>query len=132
MEGDIEVVAQAADGAEAVALTKEVQPDVVLMDINMPGLNGLEASQMIKEEAPDTKILVLTIHADDEYVFKVLQAGASGYVLKDVDSSNLVEHPHGQQRACLSSVSTAGEGIGGIWTAFPSPEGGCCCGGMAE
>ncbi len=91
MEGDIEVVAQAADGAEAVALTKEVQPDVVLMDINMPGLNGLEATQKIKEDAPDTKILVLTIHADDEYVFKVLQAGASGYVLKDVDPANLAE-----------------------------------------
>ncbi len=91
LEGDIEVVAQAADGDEAVAMTKEVRPDVVLMDINMPGLNGLEATQMIKEEAPNTKILVLTIHADDEYVFKVLQAGASGYVLKDVDPSNLAE-----------------------------------------
>ena len=91
LEGDIEVVAQAADGDEAVALTKEIRPDVVLMDINMPGLNGLEATQMIKDAAPDTRILVLTIHSDDEYVFQVLQAGASGYVLKDVDPANLAE-----------------------------------------
>ncbi|NLA59459.1 MAG: response regulator transcription factor [Firmicutes bacterium] len=91
LEGDIEVVAQAANGDEAVALTKDARPDVVLMDINMPGLNGLEATQMIKEEAPDAKILVLTIHADDEYVFQLLQAGASGYVLKDVDPANLAE-----------------------------------------
>lgn len=91
LEGDIEVVAQAADGDEAVSLTKEIRPDVVLMDINMPGLNGLEATQMIKDAAPDTRILVLTIHSDDEYVFQVLQAGASGYVLKDVDPANLAE-----------------------------------------
>ena len=91
LECDIEVVAQAADGDEAVALTKEIRPDVVLMDINMPGLNGLEATQMIKDAAPDTRILVLTIHSDDEYVFQVLQAGASGYVLKDVDPANLAE-----------------------------------------
>ena len=91
LEGDIEAVAQAADGDEAVALTKEIRPDVVLMDINMPGLNGLEATQMIKDAAPDTRILVLTIHSDDEYVFQVVQAGASGYVLKDVDPANLAE-----------------------------------------
>ncbi len=91
LEGDIEVVAQAADGEEAVALAKELHPDVILMDINMPGLNGLEATSKIKEVAPESKVLVLTIHADDEYVFKVIQAGAAGYVLKDVDPSNLAE-----------------------------------------
>ncbi|NMB46818.1 MAG: response regulator transcription factor [Firmicutes bacterium] len=91
LEEDIEVVAQAADGEEAVALAQELHPDVILMDINMPGLNGLEATRMVKEVAPQSKILVLTIHDDDEYVFKVMQAGASGYVLKDVDPSNLAE-----------------------------------------
>lgn len=91
LEEDIEVVAQAADGEEAVALAKELHPDVILMDINMPGLNGLEATRMIKKVAPESKVLVLTIHADDEYVFKVIQAGAGGYVLKDVDPSNLAE-----------------------------------------
>ncbi|NMB12264.1 MAG: response regulator transcription factor [Firmicutes bacterium] len=91
LEEDIEVVAQAADGEEAVALAKELHPDVILMDINMPGLNGLEATRMIKKVAPESKVLVLTIHDDDEYVFKVIQAGAGGYVLKDVDPSNLAE-----------------------------------------
>mgnify|MGYP000898267733 FL=1 len=91
LEKDIKVVAQAADGEEAVALAEALRPDVVLMDINMPGLNGLEATEKIKEVAPESKVLVLTIHADDEYVFQVIQAGASGYVLKDVDPSNLAD-----------------------------------------
>ena len=91
LEEDIDVVAQAADGEEAVALAQELRPDVILMDINMPGMNGLEATRMVREVAPESKVLVLTIHADDEYVFKVIQAGAGGYVLKDVDPSNLAE-----------------------------------------
>lgn len=91
LEEDIQVVAQAADGEEAVRLAREIRPDVVLMDINMPGMNGIEATRLIKEIDPEIGILVLTIHADDEYVFKVLQAGAGGYVLKDVDPANLAE-----------------------------------------
>lgn len=91
MEEDIEVIAQAADGEEVVALAKAAHPDVVLMDINMPGTNGLEATRLIKEVAPDIKVIALTIHDDDEYVFKVIEAGAGGYVLKDVDPSNLAD-----------------------------------------
>ena len=132
LEGDIEVVAQAADGDEAVALTKEIRPDVVLMDINMPGLNGLEATQMIKDAAPDTRILVLTIHSDDEYVFQVLQAGASGYVLKDVDPANLAEAIRTVNKGALSAVAAAGEGLGGVWTAVPGPNRDCRGSGMAK
>ena len=91
MEEDIEVIAQAADGEEAVALAQAVHPDVVLMDINMPGVNGLEATRLIKEASPEIKVIALTIHDDDEYVFKVIEAGAGGYVLKDVDPSNLAD-----------------------------------------
>ena len=91
MEEDIEVIAQAADGEEAVALAQAVHPDVVLMDINMPGINGLEATRLIKEVSPEIKVIALTIHDDDEYVFKVIEAGAGGYVLKDVDPSNLAD-----------------------------------------
>ena len=89
MEEDIKVVAQAANGEEAVTLSKSVNPDVVLMDINMPGINGLEATKQIKEIVPGVQVIALTIHDDDEYIFRVLNAGAAGYVLKDVDPSNL-------------------------------------------
>ena len=75
LEEDIQVVAQAADGEEAVRLAREIRPDVVLMDINMPGMNGIEATRLIKEIDPEIGILVLTIHADDEYVFKVPRPG---------------------------------------------------------
>lgn len=91
LEKDIVVVAQASNGEEAVKLAKEHQPDVVLMDINMPGMNGLQAIKEIKTENIPTKIIVLTIHEDREYLFKTLQMGAEGYVLKDVDSAVLVE-----------------------------------------
>lgn len=91
LEKDIAVVAQASNGEEAVKLAKECQPDVVLMDINMPGMNGLQAIEKIKAENLAVKIIVLTIHEDKEYLFKTLQMGAEGYVLKDADSTVLVE-----------------------------------------
>lgn len=91
LEKDIVVVAQASNGEEAVKLTKEYQPDVILMDINMPGMNGLQAIEKMKAENLAAKIIVLTIHEDKEYLFKTLQMGAEGYVLKDADSTVLVE-----------------------------------------
>ncbi|MBI4283722.1 MAG: response regulator transcription factor, partial [Chloroflexi bacterium] len=66
---DIEVVGEAADGGEVVNKTKEVQPDIVLMDITMPGMNGLDATRQIRQESPDVKVLVLTMHESDEYFF---------------------------------------------------------------
>jgi len=88
-EGDIEVVGEASDGSQAVALVSEWAPDVVLMDIAMPGMNGLEATRRIIEGAPGTRVLVLTAFDEGEYVLGALRAGARGYLLKDTDWRDL-------------------------------------------
>jgi two-component system, NarL family, response regulator NreC len=87
---DMEVVGQAADGAEAVDKASKVKPDVVVLDISMPHLSGLEAARRIRESLPGTKVLVLTMHDDEEYVLKMVRAGASGYLLKDSAASELL------------------------------------------
>lgn len=89
-EPDIQVVGQAADGAQALALARQLKPDLVLMDMAMPGMNGLEATRLIKAEQPGTAVLVLTMQEGEEYFFSVLQAGASGYVLKGAGSAELL------------------------------------------
>ena len=89
-EEDIEVVAEASDGEEAVKLASELKPDVVVMDIVMPKLNGIEATKRIKEIAPNIAILILTAYDDDEYVLGLLDAGAAGYLLKSVRGRDLV------------------------------------------
>src|SRR5450759_2033040 len=86
---DIEVVGEAADGREAVAKCAELDPDVILMDIAMPGLGGLEAALEIRNASPRTKVLVLTQYDDREYVARFLKAGAAGYVLKKAAGSEL-------------------------------------------
>ncbi|HLA81955.1 MAG TPA: response regulator transcription factor [Thermoleophilia bacterium] len=90
-EPDIEVVAEASDGREAVDLAHSLLPDVVIMDISMPRLNGLEATREIKKAHPDIAVLVLTMYDDDQYVFSLLEAGAAGYLLKDIGSTELVQ-----------------------------------------
>lgn len=87
---DIRVVAEAANGAEAVALVAEHAPDVAVLDVQMPGLTGIEATRRIKAEFPAVRVLILTAYDDDPYIFALLQAGASGYVLKTADSGELV------------------------------------------
>ncbi len=88
---DLEVVGEAADGEEAVRLACQLQPDIVLMDIGMPGVNGIEATRRIKARCPQVAVLVLTAYDDDQYVFAILQAGAAGYLLKSARGSELVE-----------------------------------------
>ena len=86
---DLEVVGEAADGQEAIEAARRLDPDVVLMDINMPGLGGLEATPAIHRENPRAKILVLTQYDDREYVARFLKSGASGYILKKAAGSEL-------------------------------------------
>ena len=86
---DIEVVATAADGREAVTLAGELRPDVVLMDLRMPEMEGSEATRTIRSTLPDTHVLVLTTYADDDSLFPALQAGAHGYLTKDASAEEL-------------------------------------------
>lgn len=89
-EPDFVVVAEAENGREAVARAKETHPDVAVLDISMPELSGLEATRLIKVESPQTQILILTMHESDEYFFRALEAGASGYVLKKAATQDLI------------------------------------------
>jgi DNA-binding NarL/FixJ family response regulator len=90
MERDIEVVGEAADGMEAVAKARSLTPDVILMDINMPIVGGVAAIGQILEERPETGIIVLTMHRQDQYVFDAMRAGARGYLLKDAKPADLI------------------------------------------
>ncbi len=88
---DMEVIATAADGIEAYAAVARTQPDILIMDLSMPpGESGLIATGKIKEDYPDTKILILTMHDDEEYLFHILKSGASGYVLKNAPDEELL------------------------------------------
>jgi len=90
LEKDIRVVGLAEDGWEAVELTEKQRPDLVLMDLKMPGMNGIEATRQIRTKYPAVKVLVLTTYDDDEWVFDAVRAGASGYLLKDTPREELI------------------------------------------
>jgi two-component system, NarL family, response regulator LiaR len=90
LQGDVEVVAEAADGEEALAAAESVQPDVVLLDLVMPRLDGVAALRALRERAPEARVIVLTSFGDDDRVFAALRAGAVGYLLKDVEPAELV------------------------------------------
>jgi len=93
-EPDTELVGEATDGEEAVALALQMQPDVILMDLNMPKLTGIEATQRILETNPDTAILMLTMFEDDKSIFAAMRAGAHGYVLKGADGGETLRAIH--------------------------------------
>ncbi len=93
-QDDMEVCGEAGDGREAIRLAEELQPDIVLMDVSMPGLNGLLATAKLKRMMPDVKILTLTRHTDEAYLQELLQAGVSGYVLKQSASTELIRAIH--------------------------------------
>jgi len=90
-EPDIEVVAEAADGHEAVRLVAELLPDVAILDVGMPVLNGIAAAVRIRACAPQTRVLAISVHADGRYVRQMVDAGASGYLLKDVASGEMIQ-----------------------------------------
>jgi RNA polymerase sigma factor (sigma-70 family) len=85
------VVAEAGDGREAVRLAGDLQPDVAILDIGMPLLNGIEATRQIARRAPEVKILILSMHSDEAYIIQALQAGARGYLLKDTADAELID-----------------------------------------
>ena len=91
LEKDMQVIGSASDGAEAIELAAQKQPDLILMDLKMPGTNGIEATREIRARFPQIKILVLTTYDDDEWVFDAIRAGASGYLLKDTPRQKIVE-----------------------------------------
>lgn len=86
----VSVVAEAADGRQAVDVVERYEPDVAIIDIGMPGINGIEATRRIKQDHPRVSVLVLSMHDDEEFIFAVLEAGAAGYLLKDVEGHQLV------------------------------------------
>ncbi len=89
-ESDMEVVGEAPNGGEAVTKSAELRPDIVLMDIGMPGLSSFEASRQIKKNRPETKVLFLTMYDDEDYLVECMEVGAGGYVLKDSPAAQLV------------------------------------------
>jgi two-component system response regulator NreC len=91
---DMEVVGEAHDGRQAIQEAHRLQPDVILMDITMPDINGIEATRQIKKLLPSIKVLILTMHEHDEYVFQALRAGASGYILKEAADTELISALH--------------------------------------
>jgi len=105
-----EVVAEAGDGEEAVRLTAETQPDVAILDVAMPSMNGVEAAAAIAEQTPNTNVLMLTMHGEDGWIRRALQAGARGYVLKDADSMDLI----GAVEAVASGKSYFSPSVSGI------------------
>ena len=106
-EGDIQIVADATDGEEAVKLAKEFVPDVIVMDLEMPKLNGIEATRRIKADNPLIQVLALTVYNDSEHVLKALEAGAAGYVIKTTPGDRLVR----AIRAVMDGDSVLSEGV---------------------
>ncbi|HEX8369409.1 MAG TPA: response regulator transcription factor [Pyrinomonadaceae bacterium] len=93
-QSDMEVIAEANNGSAAIKLARELSPDIVVMDISMPELNGLKATKKLKQVCPNVKVLTLTRHTDDAYLQQLIQAGASGYVLKQSAPSELIRAIH--------------------------------------
>ncbi len=95
---DIEVVGQAGDGLEALVMARELRPDLILMDVTMPGMDGLEATEQIIEILPQAKIVMLTVHDDQERLFEAIKYGAVGYVLKNTAAGTLIPMLRGAMR----------------------------------
>ncbi|MBN2387537.1 MAG: response regulator transcription factor [Anaerolineales bacterium] len=123
LEGDMEVVATAVDGAEAFDLVEKHRPDLVLMDLKMPGLNGIEATRRIRARFPKIKVLVLTTYDDDEWVFDAVRAGASGYLLKDTPREEIVRAIRGTAAGkSFVDPGVAGKLLGQVASKQVQPE----------
>ncbi|MBF8248266.1 MAG: DNA-binding response regulator [Bacteroidetes bacterium] len=103
-----EVVGEAGNAAKGIALAKEKKPDIILMDISMPGMNGLEATRILRKEVRDAKVIILTMHNNKEYILEIIRAGAWAYILKDTSPAELsraIERVHAGETFFSSSVS---------------------------
>ncbi|MEW5899617.1 MAG: response regulator transcription factor, partial [Bacillota bacterium] len=89
MENDVEVVGEAGNGRQALADVAALQPDVVLLDISLPGLDGIEVARRLKQTCPETRVIVLTVHEQEQFLFQAVQAGVDGYLLKDLPEAEL-------------------------------------------
>jgi DNA-binding NarL/FixJ family response regulator len=122
-ESDFEVTGESPDGGDAVEKARELRPDIVLMDIGMPGLSSFESARQIKKMRPETKILFLTMYEDEDYLVQCLEVGASGYVLKDTPAPQLLSAVRDVYKGrCSESwwrTSEAGCAIPGCVRAFP-------------
>jgi two-component system nitrate/nitrite response regulator NarL len=118
-ESRLKIVGEASDGDEAVQKTKELSPDIVLMDINMPRMDGLAVTELLRRETPKVKILVLSIHSNRDYIFRIIQAGAHGYVSKEAKPEELLRaietvyagqpyYSHDIARAALTQFVSSG------------------------
>lgn len=110
-EDNIEVIGTACNGEEAIERVKELTPDVVLMDVSMPVMGGFEATRILKQELPETRVLILSMHDDKEYIVKLMQAGAYGYVLKDVSSNELIKAIESVHQGSTYFSSSASESL---------------------
>jgi len=123
LEKDIDVVSQACDGAEAVEQVARHLPDLVLMDLKMPGMNGIEATRRIRTRYPAVKVLVLTTYDDDEWVIDAIRAGAAGYLLKDTPRVDLVRAVRGTVNGkSFVDPSVAGKVLGQVASQQTLPE----------
>jgi len=122
-EGDIEVVGEAATGREAVDLARKLHPTVVVMDIAMPLLNGLEATRQIRKAVPETRILILSAHADDAYVDQVMELGAAGYLIKQTSAQVLAQAVREVQQGKIFLSPTITRGLRRAHGHSPDPRG---------
>ena len=123
LEKDIEIAGQASDGAEAVELVARHLPDLVLMDLKMPGMNGIEATRQIRTRYPAVKVLVLTTYDDDEWVFDAIRAGAAGYLLKDTPRADLVKAVRGTvEGKTFVDPAVAGKMLGQLASQQTQPQ----------
>ena len=111
----INIVGEASNGVEALALARELQPDIVLMDISMPVMNGLEAAEKFRETMPDTKVVILSMHENPEYLRTAQEAGARGFILKDVSSNDMVR--------AIETIANGGEAYSSTFERMTSGEG---------
>ena len=122
-EPSIAVVGEAGRGDEAVELVARLQPDVVLLDLRLPGLPGIEAARRIARESPRTRVLIVTAHDDEDYVLEALQAGAAGYLLKTAPSYELLEAVHAVAAGATVLEPSVSAALARRWTRTDGPGG---------